>query len=255
MGKRDRAAKLVATIAARLSQDNWYSTQTTAYSFIAIAKFCGKNASGAKIMASVNIAGTTNDVNSAAYLQQLPVIFKSASVPVVISNKGNNTMYVKLITRGQPLTGDSSRPVNNPSLLALDVDYLSRDGKPVNINALPQGTDFVARVRVRNTGKRGTYTQMALAQVFPSGWEILNARLVDGDEGSFKSSPLTYQDIRDDRVYNYFDINEGQTLTYYVQLNATYPGRYYMPAVQVQAMYDNTISASTAAKWVEVLAH
>ena len=72
-------------------------------------------------------------------------------------------------------------------------------------------------------------------------------------EGAFKSSPYDYQDIRDDRVYTYFNINENETLTYYVQLNAAYLGRYFLPGTYMQAMYDNTISAGVNGKWVEVV--
>lgn len=74
---------------------------------------------------------------------------------------------------------------------------------------------------------------------------------MDG-EGPFKSSAATYQDIRDDRVYTFFNIKEGEILYYYIQLNATYPGKYYLPSTLCQAMYDNTITASSAGKWVEV---
>ncbi len=256
MDKRDKASQLLATVASRLSEDYWYSTQTTAYSLIAIAKYCGKNASGSKIIATANIAGTKTDLNSTAYLKQIPIAFKNGSIPVVIRNNGNNTLYLKLITRGQPLTGDSSKPVNNTALLAMYVDYISQDGKPIDISKLSQGSDFIAKVTIKNTGKRGTYTEMALSQIFASGWEILNARMseTEGDGASgFKSSWMSYQDIRDDRVYTFFNIRENETLTYYVQLNATYPGRYYLPPTMSQAMYDNTITASTAGRWIEVV--
>ena len=76
--------------------------------------------------------------------------------------------------------------------------------------------------------------------------------MMDG-EGAFKSSPSTYQDVRDDRVYSYFNIRENETLTYYIQLNASYPGKYYLPSTMCQAMYDNTITASTAGRWIEVV--
>ena len=112
--------------------------------------------------------------------------------------------------------------------------------------------DFIAKVTVTNTGKKGLYSEMALSQVFASGWEILNARMMDG-EGAFKSSPSTYQDIRDDRVYTYFNIRQNETLTYYVQLNAAYPGRYFLPASLSQAMYDQSITASNKGRWVEVI--
>jgi uncharacterized protein YfaS (alpha-2-macroglobulin family) len=59
-------------------------------------------------------------------------------------------------------------------------------------------------------------------------------------------------DIRDDRVYHYFDIRPNETLTYYVQLNAAYPGKYFYPGVYCEAMYDNTISGGVTGSQVIV---
>jgi len=93
---------------------------------------------------------------------------------------------------------------------------------------------------------------MALTQVFASGWEILNARMMDG-EGAFKSSPSEYQDTRDDRVHTYFDLRQNETLTFYIQLNAAYPGRYFLPATRAEAMYDASVTAAGRGGWVEVV--
>jgi hypothetical protein len=180
------------------------------------------------------------------------VLSKNSAVPVVVTNRGNNTLYLKLITRGQPLTGDSVKPINNPAVLIMNVEYISQNASPVDISRLAQGTDFIAKVTIKNPGKRGSYTEMALSEIFPSGWEILNPRMMDG-EGAFKSSPADYQDVRDDRVYSYFDIRQNETLTYYIQLNAAYLGRYYLPSTNCSAMYDNTITAASAGRWVEVV--
>ncbi len=253
LGKKAKAEEMVRAIAAKLSQDYWYSTQTTAYSLIAIAKFCGKNPSGAKIISLASIDGKQTDINTATYLRQLPVVFKDQSGSnVVISNKGSNTLYVRMISKGQPLADDSLKVNNNPAVLTMSVSYLTQDGKAIDINKLKQGSDFVAKVVIKNPGGRGSYSQMALSQIFPSGWEILNARMYGG-EGAFKSSPSTYQDIRDDRVYTYFNINQNEMLTYFVQLNASYLGRYFMPGTFAEAMYDNTVSAGVNGKWVEVV--
>ena len=252
LGRRNQAATVLGDVANRLSQDSWYSTQTTAYSLIAIAKYCGRNASGAKIMASANLAGKPTEVNSTSYLKQLPITLKDGSNVVSVVNKGSNILYVKVITQGQPLTGDTIKAANNSAALSMNVSYITQAGTAVDIAHLQQGTDFIAKVVIKNTGNRGTYAQMALSEVFPSGWEILNPRMTDG-EGAFKSSGSTYRDVRDDRVYTYFNIGKGETLTYYVQLNASYPGRYFLAPVDCRAMYDNTISASTNGKWVEVL--
>jgi uncharacterized protein YfaS (alpha-2-macroglobulin family) len=252
MGRRAKAAELVTSIAAKLSQENWYSTQTTAYALIALAKYCGKNPSGAKIIAETFIDGKAASINSTAYTRQLPVSFTNGTSNLSVINKGSNTIYVRLVTQGQPLAGDSLKLTNNPAVLNMSVNYISQDGREIDIRRLRQGTDFIARVTIRNPGARGNYTQMALTQIFPGGWEILNARMLGG-EGAFKSSAATYQDIRDDRVYTYFDLQEKATVTYYVQLNASYLGRYFLPGTFAAAMYDNSVSAAVNGRWVEVV--
>jgi alpha-2-macroglobulin len=92
-----------------------------------------------------------------------------------------------------------------------------------------------------------------LSQIFPSGWEIMNDRMsalpVTG------TSAMDYQDIRDDRVFTYFDLWGGGDVQrmYKVQLNAAYAGRYYLPTVACEGMYDSRVRASVPGKWVEVI--
>ena len=64
---------------------------------------------------------------------------------------------------------------------------------------------------------------------------------------------ITYQDIRDDRVLSYFDLAPGRTQTVVIRVQAAYTGRFFMPAITCQAMYDNTVYARTAGAWVEVV--
>ncbi len=251
LGRKNQAAAVLTELANNLATDNWYSTQTTAYSLLAIAKYCGKNASGAKIIANASLAGKVLNINANTYLQQIRVVLKDGSNNTAITNKGNNILYVKLITQGQPLTGDTTNVATNSTSLNMSISYLAQNGTVVDINKISQGTDFIVKVDVKNTS--GKYqSQMALSQIFPSGWEILNPRMVDA-EGPFKSSPSTYQDVRDDRVYTYFNLRPAETATYYVQLNASYSGRYFLAPVDCRAMYDNTVSAASNGKWVEVL--
>ena len=253
LGRKDKASELVRQISAKLAQEQWYSTQTTAYALLAIANYGGKNASGNKIIANIKTNGKSSDINIAKYISTQPIDLAKGTANVSITNKGSNTLYVNLVNKGRPLAGDTLQHVaNNSHLLQMTVSYINQDGSPINVSNLAQGTDFIAKVVVTNTGNRGTYRNIALSQIFPSGWEILNPRMT-GTEGAFNSSPSDYQDVRDDRVYTYFDLRENATHTYYVQLNATYPGRYFLPGSFAQAMYDNTISAGNNGQWIEVV--
>ncbi|HEY0274185.1 MAG TPA: alpha-2-macroglobulin family protein, partial [Chitinophaga sp.] len=252
MGKRSEAAGLVTQIAASLSQDYWYSTQTTAYALIAIAKYCGANSGGSNMNISYTLNGVKGSLNSKnTYVTQIPIAFTGPVGNVNLQNNGTNLLYARLILQGQPDAGQEPVIPANPDVLVLDVRYSTRDGRALDPATLKQGTDFMATVTVKNPGKRGYYEQMALAQVFPSGWEILNTRLLENDS-AFHNSPSTYQDIRDDRVYTFFNIEEYKTHTYNVLLNAAYLGRYYLPATSCEAMYDHTIRAYAPGRWVEV---
>lgn len=252
MGRKTEAEQLVRTVASKLSQETWYSTQTTAYSLIAIAKYCGTNASDKKINASGKAGSQEVSINAASTISQTLVGWQNGKASVQLKNNGSNVLYVRVINEGQPLSNQIVPISNNPNVLQVSVSYISNTGVPVDITKLKQGTDFMAKVTIKNPGTRGMYNEMALSQIFPSGWEILNTRLYNS-EGAFKSSPSEYMDIRDDRVYHYFDIRQNETLTYYVQLNAAYPGKYFWPGVYAEAMYDNTISGGVSGKWVEVV--
>ena len=116
---------------------------------------------------------------------------------------------------------------------------------------LEQGTTFFASVSIFNPGTRGAYRDLALTQIFPSGWEVLNERLneIPGAKGN---ANYDYKDIRDDRIHTYFSIKPSERKVYMVALNAAYAGRYYLPAANVEAMYDNTINARLPGQWVVV---
>ena len=250
LGQQQKASAQMREVAAHFSQDEWYSTQTTAYSLIALAKYCGKNRSSAKLTFNYQSGGSKENVNSLSYLWQGPLSVKGGSL--YVKNNGSNRLYVRLIQQGQPSSGEDTQTNINPDILNMRVSYTTLGGKPVEPASLPQGTDFVAKVTIENPGHRGRYTNLALTQIFPSGWEILNSRITN-TEDAFAPSPSDYIDVRDDRVYTYFSLPEGKEVTYYVMLNAAYAGKYYMPAVYCEAMYNHSINALLKGQWVEVV--
>lgn len=251
LNRKREAQMLVQSVAAKLSQQQWYSTQTAAYSLIAIAKYSGQNAGGEKIKVNGQIQAKKLEINSPLPVSQTSVDFQNGKAEIRITNLGNNVLYVRLINSGLPAAVEPAPIVNHPDILQVKVEYLSATGQPLDITKLKQGTDFISKVTIKNPGRRGNYERLVLSQIFPGGWEILNTRLFNS-EGAFKSSPFDYMDIRDDRVNYYFGLKENQTATYYVQLNAAYSGRYFWPGVYCEAMYDHTVNGGLLGKWVEV---
>jgi uncharacterized protein YfaS (alpha-2-macroglobulin family) len=251
LGRKAEGAKLIQSLASKLGKDDWYSTQTTAYSLLAVAKFCGANTAANNLQYSYTIDGKSGKVNANQFLNSTALTFKAGN-GVAINNTGNRVLFVRLILEGQPAAGQNDFLPNNAEILDMSVSYKLLNGKPLDPSTLKQGSDFYAEVVVKNPGKMGYYEQMALTQIFPSGWEIINTRVND-NESIIASSLYTYRDIRDDRVFTYFNLREHETVTYKVLLNASYIGRYYLSAVQCEAMYNNSISATEAGKWVLVI--
>ena len=253
LDEKERATELVKELSEQLSDGSWRSTQETAYALLAIGKFVGEADINSEFKFAYQIGGNPN-VNAASSnpLVNIPVDMSSNTAQSIkLTNTSKSVLYARLITTGQPATGD---PIAASNKLALSVNYTDTKGKTIDPTSIPQGTDFIAEVTVKHPGNiyKRRYDEMALDQIFPSGWEILNTRMDNLNQDDEGISRPDYQDVRDDRVYSFFDISYGQSQTYRVRLNAAYQGRYYLPTVSCEAMYDASVNARQPGMWVEV---
>ena len=250
--KRPVLAKpLVEDIANVLSSNQWLSTQSAAYMLLAVSKYAGINSSGENLTCDLTIDGAKVHVNTNKPIYQSQLNFNTGlRKSVSITNHSSQNMYIHVQQQGIPVMKSQAAVASN---LNLTVRYLDMKDKPVNPLQLKQGTDFYAEVTVAHPGVRMDYTDLALSQLFPSGWEIMSSRLDVVKSAKLKGDVARYQDIRDDRVYQYFDLNKGQKKTFKILLHAAYLGTFYMPSVQCEAMYDNTIQARTTGQWIKVV--
>jgi uncharacterized protein YfaS (alpha-2-macroglobulin family) len=247
MGEREDAFPLVESISKTLCSEKWLNTQATAYSLVALARYLGESGKAAKMKFTCELPnGDKQKVEGEKPLWQIQGRTDEVA-GIGLSNKGKSILYVRVVQEGIPLRADTSR---SSSGLTFSVSYQDRDGKALDVKRLPQGADILASVTVVNTGNRGKYEEIALNQLFPAGWEIHNHRLDGTDPGG--STP-EFQDIRDDRVYTFFDLDQGRARTFNVRLTAAYKGRYYLPALAAHAMYDRSINARRPGQWVEVV--
>ncbi|RFC55030.1 alpha-2-macroglobulin family protein [Brumimicrobium aurantiacum] len=251
MGQKSKAAPLVRELSSTLSEDRWMSTQTTAYSLMSIALFTEQNKPKGGIKASFVYKGKTINVSSqkAIELIDLDVASTQNTVELSVNNKNESHLFARIIATGIPLAGQEE---SHASDLGLKVVYRNAANEKIELSDIAQGTDFSVEVTVSNPGIRGDYQGLALSQIFPSGWEIHNRRM-DLDYSGNESNAFNYQDIRDDRVYTYFDLRKNKSKSFKINLHAAYVGEYYMPATHVEAMYDATISALVKGKRIKVV--
>ncbi|MCP4404282.1 MAG: hypothetical protein GY801_44115 [bacterium] len=252
MGRMSDAMLLVKDISEALSGGKWHSTQTTAYALIAVARYAGltgDSVQGGAFNFSYSWGNEVQKhVSSDAPIVQVPLPLNAeTSGKILLENSGEVGIYPRVIVTGTPKPGTETAAENG---MSISVGYRDSHGNSIDPAELEQGTDFVVEVKIRNTSPHLKYEEVALSQIFPSGWEIHNPRL--DPFGRKSDAGYEFQDIRDDRVYSYFDIQPGQTKSFRTQLNASYLGKFYLPMLMVEAMYDATINARVPGHWIRV---
>lgn len=247
-------------VATELSSDGWYSTQSIAWALLAMSEFASANQSSNGVKFSYQQTGEKDWITQGS---NSPVFRRTLDTPQVsVRNDHDKPIRVVVSNRGTPANLREEASSNG---LGLQVNFLTLANEPLNVEQLPQGTDFVAEVSISGEFDKlltSNIENIALTAVVPSGWQIRNERL----EGSQLPKGIDYLDIRDDRVLGYFSLwrdyywnyryqERNQTsVTLRIILNASYAGKFYLPGWTASAMYNEKIQAKSKGYWVEVVA-
>lgn len=240
-----RAFTLANDLAKSLSSDQWMSTQTSAYALYAMSRFAIKNGGKGIDVSYIQKGKTENIITQKAFADRKLSILQNNN-KITLKNKNDNTVYVRVTTSGILPVGQEKAQQNK---LFATVSYQYRNGESIDISRISQGTELVGQITIRNTTNQ-SIENVALTQIVPSGFEIINTRFTDF--GNFADNKADHIDIRDDRTYFYFGLNAGESRTFNVLLNASYLGEYYFPGMQAEAMYDNTYSVRTQGQWIKI---
>ncbi|OUS39419.1 hypothetical protein A9R00_09605, partial [Oleispira antarctica] len=257
----EKASAIAEKISQQLVKDNRaYSTQTTAFSLLAMAAYgkqFGQDSQAAESNVKLNWQGEEQQLKLAKAINLFPLLLNQANasdkdVSFNVENNSPVPLYAQLMSRGIPALG-KEKPASNE--LALDVKYFDGSkgnaNKSIDIASIEQGKDILVVVNVTNTS---IYPLDYLALTVPvaSGFEIRNTG-TDGIDSSIENGVYDYQDIRDDRVHTYLKLAVGETKTLEFRINATYQGRYYQPAILINDMYDESRLARNTGNWVEIV--
>ena len=252
--KRDRdALQQAKKVSQNLAQENWFSTQSTAFALMAMGRLAEQLSGTLDFTWSWN-GKQQPAVKSAKAVFEKEIATSPKSGTVSVKNKGKGALSVDLITRTQLLNDTLPAIADN---IRLDVKYTDMAGSPISVEDIRQGTDFMSAVTLSNISGTSDYSNLALTHIIPSGWEIYNERMIVPEVSSSSTNEAnvpessagkyTYKDIRDDRVLTYFDLRRGESKTFTVRLQATYAGNFILPAIQCEAMYDAVVQARTKA--------
>ncbi len=245
MNQNALAEPLFNEVITKLNSSDWLSTQEAAYSLLAVCTWATGN-TGDK--ANLSIADSRGKNYSANTQKALSVIeIKEHSLNnsdfITIKNTGKVPAYIRQLLRGCPLGGNE---IKDSKGLEMGWSFADKLDRYLNPTSIPAGTDFVAKITLKNTSKN-LYRELALKEILPGGWEIMDSRLFGGAE-----SVARYANMRDDRVYYYFDLAPGEVKTFNLRLHAAYEGDYYLPGPYAEAMYDAGIHAGLQGLRVKV---
>lgn len=233
-------------VAKNLNGSTYLSTQSTAYSLIAMGAFAKENG-GKSVSAQLTVNGKKEQLKSNKSLLSKDLKIKKGNNSLELKNQNKHILFVVVNYYGRLPIGQEVAQKRN---LRLDQEFKDLKGNRISITKLAQGTNFVAEVSLSNLSST-TVSNIALSQLFPGGWEIVNTRFANFD--NYAANQVTHTDIRDDRVHAYMDLKPYEVKTFRVLLNASYLGKYYLPAAQAAAMYDNEYASRNIGQWIEVI--
>ncbi len=242
VGEHDKALKAASEVAVDFSATTC-TTQEVAFVGAAMNRLAGIFGNAAAEVAIQLQGGKT------VSLREIKGICSMAVNPdcgtIHTGNRGNREVHISLTTRRQPQATEQLPAVAKG--IQFDIRYTDANGSEVSPERLRQGDGFYAEITVRKAAKETR--SLALTYAIPSGWEIWNERVVN----ERTAEPGDYTDIRDDRISWYFGLNTGESRTFRVRLRAAYCGRCLMPPTVCEDMYDTSVRAVSASRFVEVV--
>lgn len=240
LGDIPGALSLAEKVAEGISVEN-YTTQTAAFCSVAMAALAPKMNTGALV---ADVDGKETKSALSIYSTSLD----RANSKVEIKNLSSGPVYASVVTSSQDsfaeLTGASS------SGLIIARNFYDLSENRISPSSLKQTDEFYERIEVTNTTPE-FQSNLALTQMLPSGWEIVQERLYGIQSQS--ESDYDYKDLRDDRVSWFFPLGSGNKKVFWVKLQASYEGSYTLPAASASAMYDNKIYGRSDSERVAVV--
>jgi len=187
LDKEEEAFELLVTMAEQF-KGGWHSTQTSAFALHALAQYAQNYSTNTEVGFEYNIGREKQQVKSDKPIFKLdldPSTHQNKNINIHNTSGGN--LFIAFTMRGQALPGEEESAQSN---LLINVSYTDMTGESIGISKIKQGTDFIASVQVSNPGLLGTYDNLALSELFPSGWEIRNLRLYDQDNNHHQQHGL-----------------------------------------------------------------
>lgn len=250
LGQESKAFETARNLAEKLNEETYYQTQSTAMGILALGEYL-RGMKGQEIDLTIQVGNAKSEkLKTPHQLIVFSDLDKTKSEQVKVTNNTESVVHGQLVEVLRLFK--DTLPAVNDRYLTIGVVYTDLNGKSISLEDLKVGEDVVATIAVSNPSLDG-YENIALTHIIPASWEVY--QVVGNDEGvdsSRNDGGLTYQDIKDDRVLSYFNLNGRGRKLIQVRFHVTYAGTYVLPAIQADVMYQPDVFARTKAGQIAV---
>ncbi|WP_052272735.1 alpha-2-macroglobulin family protein [Flavihumibacter solisilvae] len=219
-------------VVSKLKQRRWYSTQESAFSFLAIGKLAAK-AKKTDIKASIKVNGKqVGELNNNS-VQLSAKDLKGTNIEV--QTKGTGQLYYWWQSEG--ISQDGSYKEED-SYLKVRRRFFDRNGQPLAGHSFQQNDLVIVQLSL-DKSFAGTIENIVITDLLPAGFEIENPRTkeIPGMDWIKDASTPTSMDVRDDRLNLFVDAEKSHQVYYYA-IRAVSPGTYQLGPVSADAMYN-----------------
>lgn len=227
---------LVKRLQGLMKNGQWGTTQNNAQALIGLGKYTRylkdqpQNFTG-RILAGGKTIASFSDKNGAS-LNAAELSGKDITIEI----GGVGTAYYYWTSGGVSASGKVEEKDNG---LEARRSFLDAAGKPIDLTKLKQGDVVIVDITLESAL---SCKNVVLADLLPAGLEVENPRLVSSDTSDLSEKDMINPqkiDIRDDRVLIFTDVL--LTGHYRYVARAVTPGRFKLPAVNAESMYDPSI--------------
>ncbi|MBK7105491.1 MAG: alpha-2-macroglobulin family protein [Ignavibacteriae bacterium] len=226
----------IPVIVKYLSQnsENIYSTQETAFTFLALGK-----ALKSQTKSDLQVDVISNGKNLGTYKNS----------DITISNNNLHLGKINLNAKGEGKVyyfwnteGISTKPdvkIIDSQMKVRRTYYNYRTKNEITNNKFIQGDLIVCKISL--TGGQRSAENIVISDLIPAGFENENPRLSTSTNLNWQnknSMNVQYMDVRDDRLILFTNLKANTTNDFYYMLRVVNKGEYQLPVIGAEAMYD-----------------
>lgn len=231
---------------------HWGTTWDNAHALLAFTANARRR-SGLASQATFTFEDSAKPASGQTFSNSKGRVFNAAgSSTVKVTNKGTGPLYVFQSVQSVPLA-KAAKAVQNG--VTVERRFFDMDGKELALDSLKQGDSVVVGLELKFPAQEAVTEQMVIEDLLPACFEV--------DAGAFlrssdlpwlpghSSSWVLHREVRDDRVLLFSQCPSEENRIYY-KAQVVSKGRYALPPISAEAMYQPTVKSRGIAGEIEV---